>query len=355
MEAAGVRPVFTLLRIFRESPYYPKFRGGILALVMAHLLAALGFLAISGGRASPMDALYMAFNVISTVGFSEVVDVSAIPWGRPFTMVVGFSGIAVTWYLFSVITAFVLETNLNQTYRRRRMEQKIARMGGHYIVCGIGRVGGYVVDELLKTERAFVAIDVDPARIAAHQERTGHDIVLLGDASDDDLLLKAGVARAVGVFAVTGDDSRNLVVSLSAKQLNPGVRVVARVHDRHNVEKTRRAGADEIVSPDFTGGLRIASAMLRPNAVNLMDMMLHTDENLRVEEVVVPPDTKVERAGQLMGRHEWLLVALRDPRGQWSFNPGHDQPVARGDTIIAIVNPGGRRALEQVLGSGLLA
>ena len=201
----------------------------------------------------------MAFNVISTVGFAEVVNVSASPWGRPFTMAVGFGGIAVTWYLFSVITAFVLETNLNHTYRRRRMEQRIARMNGHYIVCGIGRVGGYVADELRRTGRPFVAIEMDAARINAHQERNRHDIAILGDASDNEVLEKAGVRRAAGVFAVTGDDSRNLVVSLSARQLNPAVRVVARVHDRHNVEKTRRAGADEIVSPDFTGGMRIAS------------------------------------------------------------------------------------------------
>lgn len=154
-----------------------------------------------------------------------------------------------------------------------------------------------------------------------------------------------------GVFAVTGDDSKNVLISLSARQLNPHVRVVARVHDVANAAKCRRAGADEIVSPDFTGGMRLASAMIRPNAVNLMDMMLHTDEVLRVEEVAVPPGTAVERAGQLMGRREWLLVALRDPEGHWAFNPAHDRPVGRGDIVVAIVSPGGRRALEQALGA----
>jgi len=265
--------------------------------------------------------------------------------------VIGFSGIAVTWYLFSVVTAFVLEINLNHTYRRRRMEQRIARMNGHYIVCGLGRVGGYVADELRRTERPFVGIENDPARLGIHEDRNTHDITLLGDASDNEMLEKAGVRRAAGVFAVTGDDSKNLVVSLSAKQLNPAARVVARVHDHHNVEKTRRAGADEIVSPDFTGGMRIASAMVRPSAVNLMDTMLHTDGNLRVEEVAVLPSSTVARAGQLVGRREWLLVALRDAKGQWTFNPGHDHPVSPGDTAIAIANPGGRRELERILGS----
>jgi len=350
MKAAGIRAVFTLFQILRESPYYPKLRGGFLFLVLVHALGTLGYFTLGGPRTTVMDALYMTFITVATIGYGEVIAFSNVYAGRLFTMAVGFFGIGGTWYLFSTFTAFVLETNLNQAYRRRRMEKQIARMSGHYIVCGIGRVGSYVADELIKTERPFVVIDADPQRLPLHQERTSHATMLLGDASDDDMLQKAGILRAAGIFAVTGDDSKNLVVSLSAKQLNPAIRVVARVHDRHNVEKTRRAGADEIVSPDFTGGLRIASAMLRPNAVNLMDMMLHTDENLRVEEVSVPPDTTVERAGQLMGRREWLLVALRDPRGYWTFNPGHDQPVNRGDTVVAIVSPGGRVELERVLG-----
>ena len=231
------------------------------------------------------------------------------------------------------------------------MESKIAALSGHYIVCGIGRVGSYVADELLKTERAFVVIDTDPENLAAHEERTGHRVQLHGDSADDEVLLRAGVEQAAGVFAVTGDDSKNLVVSLSTKQLNPAARVVARVHDRRNVDKTRRAGADEIVSPDFTGGLRIASAMLRPNAVNLMDMMLHTADNLRVEEVLVPRGSPVQSVEELGRRREWLLVAIRDAQSRWDFNPAPETRVTAGDTIVAIVSPDGRRLLEAALTS----
>lgn len=341
--------MFTILQIFRESPYYPKFMGGILFLVVVHALGTLGYLAISGGQAPWMDALYMTFNVVTTLGFSETVEAARGTGGRLFTMAVAFLGIAGTWYLFSTFTAFILETNLNQAYRRRRMERTISALSGHYLVCGIGRVGGYVADELLKTKREFVVIDPDAAALDAHEARTGHRIHLQGDAGDDTVLAHAGIARAAGVFAVTSDDSKNLVVSLSAKQLNPVVRVVARVHDRGNVEKTRRAGADEIVSPDFTGGMRIASAMLRPNAVHVMDMMLHTDENLRVEEVAVPRASAVSSVGALGHRREWLLVAIRDARARWHFNPSPETPIAPGDTIVAIVSPEGRRLLEQAL------
>jgi voltage-gated potassium channel len=342
--------LFTLFQIFHESPYYRKLRGGLLFLLGVHAMGTLGYLAISDWQASAMDALYMTFNVVATIGFTETVEAARGTGGRLFTMAVGFVGIAGTWYLFSTFTAFILETNLNQAYRRRRMERTISAMSGHYIVCGIGRVGGYVADELLKTERQFVVIDANPETLESHEERTGHRIRLHGDAADDDLLVRAGVAKAAGVFAVTGDDSKNLVVSLSTKQLNPAARVVARVHDRRNVDKTRRAGADEIVSPDFTGGLRIASAMLRPNAVNLMDMMLHTADNLRVEEVLVPRGASVTTVEALGRRPEWLLVAIRDAQSRWNFNPGPETAIVPGDTIVAIVSPDGRRLLETAVG-----
>jgi voltage-gated potassium channel len=341
--------LFTLFQIIRESPYYPKLRGGFGFLLLVHLLGTMGYLVISGGRASVMDALYMTFITVATIGYGEVVDLSGGPWGRLFTMGVGFFGIGGSWYLFSTFTAFILETNLNQAYRRRRMESTISDLSGHYIICGIGRVGSYVADELLKTQRDFVAIDNDPVALAAHEERTGHRVQLLGDATEDDMLVRAGVARALGVFAVTSDDSRNLVVSLSAKQLNPSIRVVARVHDRRNVEKTRRAGADEIVSPDFTGGMRIASAMLRPNVVNLLDMMLYTDKNLRVEEVAVPQGSHVMTVESLGRGREWLLVAIRDEQTRWNFNPPPETKLVPGDTIVAIMSPGGRHLLEAAL------
>ena len=341
--------MFTLFQIFRESPYFQKFVGGFVFLAVVLALGTAGYLAISGWQAPVIDALYMTFNVVTTLGFAETVEAARGTRGRLFTMGVALFGIAGTWYIFSTFTAFILETNLNQAYRRRRMESTIAALNGHYIVCGIGRVGGYVADELLKTKREFVVVDMDPANLEAHEARTGHRILLHGDASEDEVLRRAGVDRAAGVFAVTNDDSKNLVVSLSAKQLNPVVRVVARVHDRRNVEKTRRAGADEIVSPDFTGGMRLASAMLRPHAVHVMDMMLHTAENLRVEEVVVPRGATVETVEALGRRREWLVVAIRDAQSEWHFNPAPQTKIAPGDTIVAIVSPEGRHLLEAAL------
>lgn len=229
------------------------------------------------------------------------------------------------------------------------MLRTIKELRDHYIICGMGRVGGYVADEMLKTDRPFVVIETSAEAIAGHAERTGHELALHGDAADDDLLLAAGVERCAGVFAVTGDDSRNLVISMSARALRPGSRIVARVHDRRNVEKTLRAGADETVSPDFTGGLRIASAMLRPHAVNFMDIMLRTQENFRIEEVAVPAGFKGCAVREIAQSRDCLLVAIRGPGDAWRFNPLPDDRVDAGQVLVAIVTPGARKSLEGAL------
>ena len=215
---AGV--MFTFVEIFRGSRFYRKFLGAIGVLVAIHVIGTLGYLYI--GAPTTVDALYMTFITVATIGYAEIPDLSHNPGGRIFTMFIGFFGIGSTWYLFSTFTAFVLETNLNEAYRRRRMLRTISELKDHYIICGMGRVGGYVADEMLKTERPFVVVESSAEAIAAHTERTGHELVLHGDAADDDLLLAAGVERCAGVFAVTGDDSRNLVISMSSRALRPG-------------------------------------------------------------------------------------------------------------------------------------
>lgn len=314
-------------------------------------MGTLGYLQISGGKASAMDALYMTFITVATIGFGEIVDLSHHPLGRLFTVFLSVVGIGTMSYLFSTFVALLLESDLNAVLRRKRMEKEIARLRGHYIVCGIGRVGSNVAHELLNTRRALVVIESNREALVRWLEHRPDTLHLHGDAADDELLRTAGVMSAAGVFAVTSDDSHNLMVSLSVKLLNPKARVVARVHDVRNVDKCRRAGADEIVSPDFTGGMRIASAMLRPNAVHVMDMMLHTEENLRVEEVVVPRAAAGATVEALGRRREWLLVAIRDAQSRWHFNPGPETKIAPGDTIVAIVSPEGRRLLELALGA----
>ena len=260
----------------------------LLALVAVFIIGTLGYHTLGGARYSWLDCFYMTFITISTIGYNEVVDVTQYEYGRLFTVFIGISGIGVLGYVLSTFTAFMLESDLNVSWRRKKMLKQIAQMKGHYIVCGVGRVGSNVAHELAMTGRSFVMVDDDMHVIQHYLDTHPEQLYIHGDATDNDVLLAAGINNAIGVFAVAHDDSSNLVISLSAKQLNPNLRVVARCHDLKNAEKTRRVGADEVVSPDYSGGLSLVSAMVRPNVMNFLDEMLKSDSKLRMEEIRIP-------------------------------------------------------------------
>ncbi|MSQ64028.1 MAG: TrkA family potassium uptake protein [Betaproteobacteria bacterium] len=229
------------------------------------------------------------------------------------------------------------------------MQEEIDRMNGHYIVCGVGRVGSNVVHELVTTERKFVAVDESVEAIEAFHERYPAIPALHGDASDDELLVRAGIKRAAGVFAITGDDGKNLLITLAAKHLHRGARVVARCHEVRNIEKLKLVGADDIVSPDFTGGMRIASSMLRPSVVNFLDEMLRTDDKLRVEEIQVPEGFRARPLSEAAPQsRDFVLLAVRDSKS-WEFNPPADYVIRPGHAIVVMAHPEGRRMLERAL------
>jgi voltage-gated potassium channel len=328
-----------------------SFIGSAIALAAVLTIGTIGYRIIGGPQYSLLDCFYMTFTTIATIGFGELIDMSHKPEGRVFTIIIASVGIGAFLNLFSTTTAFILEGDMNQALRRRRMHNLINRLRNHYIVCGIGRVGGNVAHELVVTERDFVAIENDTSAIARFEEKYPDHLYLHGDGGDDELLLKAGIQHAAGIFAVTGDDNQNIVIALTAKQLNPAVRVVARCHEVRNIEKAKKAGADVTVSPDFTGGMRIASAMIRPAAVTFLDEMLKSHDGLRVEEIHVPDNFAGCCLSDLGAScRDYLCVAVRE-QGSWRFNPEPGFPVKPGDVLVVMANPGGRQQLEKFLGA----
>jgi voltage-gated potassium channel len=327
---------------------YRTFAAPVLGLILAHAVGTIGYRLIGGPQYSLLDCFYMTFITIATIGYTETVDVSQSPVGRIFTVFIATIGIGLVYYMLAKMTMFLVAGEINVELRRRKMLKKIGALDQHYIVCGIGRVGSNVAHELSITDRPYVVIDTDLANIEKHRERYPDTMWIQGDASEDELLKLAGIDNAAGVFAVTGEDSKNLVISLSAKQLNPRPRVVARCHEVNYIEKIRKVGADAIVSPDFTGGMRIVSSMVRPQVVNFLDEMLRSDNKLRVEEVHVPaaaPERTLSALG--LGHREFIMLAVRSG-GNWHFNPEGSYAVRGGDTLITMATPHGRKLLEKV-------
>jgi voltage-gated potassium channel len=249
------------------------------------------------------------------------------------------------------LTAFVVEGELNEAFRRRKMEKRIEKLRDHFIVCGADGVGTHVARELAATQRPYIVVDVDREKIERLHGGEDGPAWVVGDATDNATLEKAGIERAQGLFAVTGDDNQNMVISLSARQLNPKIRVVARCEEARNSEKMQRAGADSAVSPTRIGGLRIASEMLRPTVVNFLDVMLRREDlALRIEELAVPA-SMVGRQLATLELHRFrklLLLAVRTGDG-WTYNPPLDYVMQAGETLVFMGSPEERVQLERVL------
>jgi voltage-gated potassium channel len=328
-----------------------KFIWSGLVLVAILTIGSLGYWLIGGREHSLMNVIYMTVITITTIGFTEVIDLTDNPGGRAFTIFIAVGGIGLLGFMVTNFTALIVEGELTKSFRRRKMEKMAKRAKDHYIICGLGSVGLHVAGELQSTGRRIVAVDLDPGAFERHETLLGDQVFVEGDATDNDTLLKAGIAAARGVFAITGDDNQNLVISFTAKQLNPGVRVVALCTNTKNIEKIQQTGAEAVVSPGQIGGLRMASEMVRPAVVSFLDIMLRDREkNLRIEEAALPAAV-AGRALSALGLDRYprlLLLAVR--RGEsWEYHPDADYPVEADDRLVFMTTPEVRRQLETLL------
>lgn len=339
-----------------------------LSLLRARLLTAailvastftvgvLGYRIIGGSGYTWMQAVYMTANVLTTAGFREAIDIHDNNTGLAFTVVLLIFGAGVLVYSTSVITAFVVEGDLTEGFRRRRMRRRVDAMAGHYVVCGAGATGWAVVRELVNTERPVVLIDLDPARIQ-HIESDFPDVpVIAGDFTDDQVLLQAGITRAAGIVICTTVDKDLLVTTITARQLNPHLRIVARAANERAVARLRQAGADAVVSPALIGGMRMASELVRPTVVSFLDQMLRdTKRNLRVEEITVSPVCPF--LGRTIGElnthalSNCLLLATK-VGGEYKYNPPDADKLEEGMVLIVMGEPRDVRKLGAIVDPG---
>lgn len=315
------------------------------------ITGTVGYWFIGKGAYSVIDCLYMTVITISTIGYGEIIDMSHSPGGRVFTMALVFSGIGTLSYIITNFTASIVEGDLSETFRRRRMDAMADKLNEHYIVCGYGRIGKQIVHELLATKRPFAIVESNKEVIEKLPEALKNIVVIEGDATNNDDLRRAGISRARGVFCVADDDNVNLVMSLTAKQMNSSVRVVTRCGDMQKKDKLTSIGTDAVVSPTYIGGLRMVSEMVRPTVVSFLDIMLRDkDRNLRIEEVAisVQQDGKEIKTIGLSAFRETLLLAVKTRDG-WTYNPRAEHRVHAGDSLVVMTTPEERSRLESHL------
>ncbi len=307
----------------------PAIRRVIFALVTLIVVIVIGagtIWLVSGGAWGFFEIFYYAVYTVSTVGFSELPNAEAHPLVRIVTGLLIMAGIGAIAFFQSTLTALFIEGVIGRSYRRRRMQKKIASLRNHYVVAGCGRTGKHVVEELVATGRDFVAVDRDEATLERLNEELGNKLLyIVGDATEDHTLLEAAVDHAAGVVAALADDRDNLFITVSARSLNPSARIVSKAVEIENEGKLLRGGADTTVSPNRIGGERLVSELVRPKVTAFLDNMLRVTQNLRFEELAVPKDSKWVgsnlRKMPIRDRTNLLVVALHEPDGTYIYNP----------------------------------
>jgi voltage-gated potassium channel len=322
------------------------------ALAAALVVGTGGYWLIGAGRWPVRDCAYMAVTTVFTVGFGEILPVADVPAGRPFTMLLVLGGVVSLWWFLAAVTALLVEGELSGLRWRRRMTNQVKRMVDHVIVCGAGSTGIHSVRELAALGVPFVVVDRNPDVLRdVTQAHGGAGVV--GDATHDEVLEEAGITRARGIISALTEDKDNLFVTVTARALNHRVRIVAKAIEVKAEPKMKRAGADAVVSPNVIGGLRMVSELVRPELTGFLDVMLRNKEQaLRLEEVVVPPDSRW--AGRPiaeidLGARRLLLLAIRDPAsegGRFTYNPPGDAVVSGGSILIVLGEPERVRALS---------
>jgi len=323
------------------------FALGLLILVMA--IASAGYRLLGGASVTFLQAIYMAVVTLAGVGYGEIVDTSHNPVLRVFNMGVILVGVAITVYVFSVVAAFIVEVEIANPFWRRRMEKRISELKDHYIVCGLGDTGRHAVEELQKTLTPHVAVDLSEETFKRlkefHPDIFSGLLYVVGDATEEEILERAGLERARGLIAALPHDKENLVITVLAHQRFPKVRIVARSAEQKFSERMMRAGASSTVSPSRIGGLRMASEIIRPHVVGFLDLMLRDQaQTLRVEDLEVPDSSPwVEQdlsRIDLGTRHNLLVLAMKHEaqgtQAKLRINPPPSTVVKGGDAIIVL-------------------
>jgi voltage-gated potassium channel len=327
----------------------PKAVTALIMLIVVLSFGTSGYMFLE--HSSFMDSLYMTMITISTIGYGEIFPLSTK--GRIFTMVLILVGVGLVMFMFSKITEAVVEGELRAIYGRLNMKKKVTELNDHYIICGFGRIGRVICDLLKEANKPFVVVENSPKVIRELSDL--NYLFLDGEASSDEMLLKAGVKRAKGLISVVSSDADNVYITLSARGLNNDLYIMARSSGTDGGEtKLLRAGANRVISPYYIGACRMAQHILRPTVTDFIDLTLDSGElGLRMEELSVSDHGRIVNKtlmdSNIRRDFNLIVVAIKRAQGEMLFNPNPTSMILKNDTLIVLGEYTKIKELEQIV------
>jgi len=319
------------------------------------LAIALFLFVVVGGTAGYMmieewsawDAFYMTIISVSTVGYREVHPLTR--YGEAWTVMVLVSGVGTLFYTASLLISLVVEGGFHRRWEGRRFNRMLDELKQHFIICGYGRIGSVIAEEFRRQGVPFVVVDRDAGRVREVISRGG--LAVEADASREEVLQRVGVGRARGLIAAVGTDAENVYTVLTARGLNTGLFIVARVEVEDAESKVRRAGADRVISPYTLGGIQMAATALRPAVVDFMRLATSSERlDLAAEQVDVAPTAPFVgvalREANLRQGYGVIVVAIKRQSGHMEFNPPPDARIEAGDQLVVLGHPDQLKALD---------
>lgn len=305
----------------------------LIALGAVIAFGTAGYTYLEGWRI--IDSMFMTVITISTVGYGEVNKLDGA--GKVFSMILVFLGMSTIAVSTGSLTRAIIKGELSHTFGRRKLEKAIHKLSGHIVLCGYGRCGSVVAQELSDQGIDYVVIESNP-QILEQLEEKGI-LYVEGDASDEEVLQRAEIGQAVGLVTSVSSDADNVFIILSAREMNQNLLIIARAIEQSSESKLRRAGADRVVMPYIIGGKRMANAVIRPEVVNLIDFaFLDPKRNILMEQMKVPDDSPLVNKSliesALRSRYGLVVIGIKKPDGDLVFNPNADQVLQAGDVLI---------------------
>jgi voltage-gated potassium channel len=325
----------------------PSLWRSILIPIVLLGIGTVSYPMIEGEPWTLFDGFYFTAITLTTIGYGELHPLSEA--GRLFTVLLAYGGIFTLAYFMTELVRTVLTGELRIFLGRRRMEESLLQMENHLIVCGYGRMGKIICEELERRRVRFVVIDMTPLEPESWTLKFG--IHLLGNATEDDVLRQAGIDRAKALITALASDADNLYITLSARLLNPNLTIIARAEEEEAESKLRKVGANKIISPYLAGGLRAVQAVLRPSILQFMEIASRADMlDLQIEEIAIEESSSLGGKSLKESRiaHDLgvVVVGIQFPDGELVYAPEGDTVIVPGAMLIAL---GHRRQLDRVL------